>query len=358
MENIEQTPNKNKKYAKLKLAEVAAFCSQLHFFIRSGITVSDAIALMITDWNGRRFKRVLLSIEHSMKDRLTLSKAMEDCGAFPPYAVKMTGVGEISGNLEEVMNSLALFYQREQKTMERFKGFFMNSMMLIVMMAAVVLLLIIEVLPMFDDLLTSLGGEMPGVINSFMNFGVFVTSNYITITIVTALLIMALIIFFRTKPGIFVLSYLKIKLPLVRSMYEKLITARFVSALTLLVSGDVEQHTVLEMASDVINNNLITKKLAHCEEAAYRTGSVYEAIDKEVIFPDKVTKMLIFGEKAGNISSMAIKLSETYDNEVTKFLNKISTVVEVTFIVLLSMVVGVILVSVILPLINIMSFIG
>jgi type IV pilus assembly protein PilC len=345
-----------KKNKKLSHAEVSLFCSQLNYFMKSGINIDDALGLMMADWNGKRFKRVLDTVNSAVYERMALNKAMEVSGAFPTHAVKMTGIGEIAGNLELVMDSLAHFYEREQKNRERLRGFVFNSLLLVVMMGAVVLLLIIEVLPMFDDLLTSMGGEMPGIIKAFMRAGAFLAGHYIIIAAAAAAFIAAAIVLFKLKPGI--LDRFKARFPFIRTVYGKIITARFTGALTLLAAGDVEQHTVFEMVNDVLNNTYLAKRLKNCEETAYGTGSVYEAIDKEGIFPEKVSKMLIFGEKAGNILSMAVKLAETYEAEVDKTMNKISAAAEVTFITLITLVIGIILVSVILPMIRIMSLVG
>jgi type IV pilus assembly protein PilC len=114
----------------------------------------------------------------------------------------------------------------------------------------------------------------------------------------------------------------------------------------------------MDMAKHVLNNKYIAKKLDQCDADAFKAGSIYNAIDEAGIFPERVTKMLIFGVKAGNLPSMAEKLAQTYEIEVDNTLNKISGVAETSFVVLISLVVGTILVSVILPLVRILSMIG
>jgi type IV pilus assembly protein PilC len=358
MGNEKTKKAKINKPKKLRLSEVALFCSQLNFFLRSGITLEESLGLMITDWNGKRFKKVLLTLENAIENRNTLGKAMAVSGAFPEYAVRMTEIGELSGNLEEVMNFLALFYQREQKTMDQFRGFFFNSLTLILMMGAVVFLLIIEVLPMFDGLITSLGGEMPGIVRGFMGFGMFLSDNFVILIAVIAALAAGTWGFLKTRAGIYAFDSFKARFPFIGTVYGKLMAARFTGALSLMVSGDIEQDTVFEMAKHVLNNGYIAKKLEKCEESAYEAGSVYDAIDKAAVFPERVSKMLVFGVKAGNLAGMASKLAETYENEVDKSLNRISSAAEIVFVTLISAVVAVILVSVILPLVRIMSLIG
>jgi len=343
---------------KLNAAELSLFCGQIGLFLCSGISLLEGLDIMAYDIGGRRFQKTVRDVSDAIRERKTLSEGMEACGAFPEYMVSMVVIGEVSGNLEKVMRSLEQFYEKQQMLKERITHAIVYPFILIIMMCAVVLLLTTQVLPMLGDILTSLGGEMPAVALALMKCGGFIIQNFIIFLSLFIALVILHFIFRMTASGRLTLDKFKAEFPLTRGLYRKITAGRFCAAMTFLTSGDIDMDMSLKMAKDILSNTYISNRIEECRKNSPYGEPVYETLERSGMFPGRFSKMLAIGFKSGDSDTVIQRLADTYDREVDKSLTGITDSIEPIFVIFLSLIVGVILVSTILPLVRIMSLIG
>ena len=343
---------------KLGAAELSLFCGQLGIFLHSGITLLEGLEIMSEDIGGKRLQKTLRELSNAIGNRKTLSEGMELCGVFPDYLVRMVVIGEVSGNLEKVLSSLAQFYEKQQRMNEQITHAVVYPLILILMMCAVVFFLTTQVLPMLNDILTSLGGAMPVSAMALMNLGVFIAGNYIVVLSLFIALVVLYFIFSKTASGRLKLDKFKAVFPLTSELYRKITAGRLASAMTFLTSGDIDMDMSLKMADDILSNKYITNKIEECRKNSPHGEPIYETLERSGMFPNRFSKMLSFGFKSGDEDTVIQHLANTYEHEVDKSLTRITDSIEPIFVVFLSIIVGVILVSTVLPLIRIMSLIG
>jgi type IV pilus assembly protein PilC len=256
------------------------------------------------------------------------------------------------------MRSLARFYEKQQRVNEHITHAVVYPLILAAMMCAVLILLATQVLPMLGDILTSFGGEMPVIALALMQCGGFISRNYMVLTS----LFIALFIFYfacsKTVYGRFMLDRLKATFPLTGGLYRKITAGRFSSAMTFLTSGDIDMELSLKMANDSLSNSYISKKIEECRKNSDRGEPIYEILNRSGMFPGRFSKMLSIGFKAGDSDTVIQQLADSYEHEVEKSLTGITDSIEPVFVIFLSLIVGVILISTILPLVRIMSLIG
>ncbi|MDR0310302.1 MAG: type II secretion system F family protein [Acidobacteriota bacterium] len=346
----------NKK--KLGASELSLFCGQLGAFLLSGISLSEGLEIMSEDIESRRLQITLRELSKAIHDRKTLSEGMELCGAFPEYLIKMVVIGEVSGNLEKIMPSLARFYEKQQRVNEYITNAAVYPLILILMMCAVVLLLATQVLPMLGDMLASFGGEMPVIAMALMNGGKFISGNYIILLSLFIALLIFYLICRKTASGRLTLDKLKAVFPLTRGLYRKITAGRFSSAMTFLTSGDIDMELSLKMAGDSLSNTYISNKIEECRKNSAYGEPVYEILNRSGMFPNRFLKMLSIGFKTGDSDAVMRRLADTYEHEVEKSLTRITDSIEPVFVIFLSLITGVILISTVLPLVRIMSLIG
>jgi len=351
-------PDNVKGKKKLGASDLSMFCGQLGIFLHSGISLSEGLEIMSDDAEGGRLQKTVLELSGSIQDRKTLSEGMDQCGAFPEYLVRMVVIGEESGNLEKVMHSLARFYERQQRLNEQITHATIYPVVLILMMSAVVFFLTTQVLPMLDDIMTSLGGKMPAIVTALMACGGFIAGNYAAVLSLIIALFILYFIFSRTVSGRFSIDKFKAVFPLTRGIYRKIAAGRFASAMTFLTSGDIDTELSLKMAGDILSNSYISGKIEECRKNAPFGEPVYEMLNRSGMFPNRFTKTLSIGFKSGDMDSVMQQLANTYEHEVDKSLNGIINSFEPIFVIFLSLITGVILITTVLPLIRIMSLIG
>jgi type IV pilus assembly protein PilC len=313
---------------------------------------------MSDDIGGRRLQKTVRDLSGVIRDRKTLSEGMEICGVFPEYLVRMAVVGEVSGNLEKAMCSLSRFYEKQQRVNEHITHAVAYPLVLIFMMGAVIVLLTTQVLPLLGDILTSLGGEMPAIAVALMNGGAFITRNYI---VFLGLFIALCVLYFicqRTASGRLALDKFKATFPPVRALYRKIAAGRFSAAMAFLTSGDIDMDLSLTMAGDILANTYVSGKIEECRKNSPHGETIYEILGRSGMFPNRFSKMLSIGFKSGNSDTVIQQLADTYEHDVDKSLAAITDSIEPVFVIFLSLIAGIIIVSTVLPLVRIMSLIG
>ena len=351
--------SKNTAYKKkFGASDLSLFCGQLGMFLRSGIPLSEGLELMSEDLDGRRFQKAIRELSVAVHGRKTLSEGMKLAGVFPEYLVGMVVIGETSGNLETVLCSLARFYERQQRLNEHITQAVIYPLVIVLMMCAAVILVTTQVLPLLGDILTSFGGEMPAAARALINGGGFIVRNYL---VILSLLIAFTVLYFicrTTASGRMILDRFKATFPLTRGLYRKITAGRFAAAMTFLTSGDIDMDLSLKMAGDIVSNSYISNKIEECRKNAPHGEPIYETLDRSGMFPNRFSKMLSFGSKSGNQDTVTRQIADTYEREADKSLAWITDSVEPVFVVFLAIVIGVILISTVLPLVRIMSLIG
>ena len=343
---------------KLGAAELSLFCGQIGIFLSSGMSLLEGLEIMAEDIGGRRLQKTIRELSGAVHERKTLSEGMELCGVFPEYLIRMVVIGELSGNLEKVMRSLARFYEKQRQINEHITHAVVYPLVLILMMCAAVVLLTTQVLPMLGGILTSLGGEMPAIAVALMKGGAFISENYIAVLSLFIALFILHFICRRTVSGRLALDRFKATFPPVRGLYRKITAGRFSAAMMFLTSGDIDVDMSLTMSGDILPNTYVSGKIEECRKNSSHGEPIYEILDRSGMFPNRFSKMLSIGFKSGDSDTVIRQLADMYEREADKSLAGITDGIEPVFVIFLSLIVGVIIISTVLPLVRIMSLIG
>lgn len=343
---------------KLEAEDLAWFCEQIALVQKSGIGIHDGVSLLADSTDDQRQLSVLKRLESELKSMIPLSAAMQNVGGFPPYLIRMSEIGEVSGNLDRVMTNLSDFYQRDAELRRKLRSALIYPVVLLVMMAAVIILLIVRVLPIFSEILTAFGGEMPGVSLALLNFGLFLGRNGWWLLPLIIFLVVAMVLWFKQQRGRLMLEKFKTRAPFIGSIYRQIYAARFSLALSYLISSGIDLDTSLKMTEDMLDNELIRRKIISCREQISSGKDPFEALQETELFPKIFARMLALGSRTGTLDQVMGKISKAYESDVQNRLSRLTSLVEPLLVIILSLIVAVILLTVMLPLIEIMSSIG
>ena len=161
----------------LSNAETSAFCSQMAMILRSGISSIEGISILLEDSTDSGETELLQQINQTLLETGRLDQALDATGAFPSYMVQMTRLGEESGQLDNVMNSLALYYEKEASLNQAIKNAVTYPFLMILMMILVILVLLTKVMPVFQQVFRQLGTEMSGLSLAVLNLGMFLNRH-------------------------------------------------------------------------------------------------------------------------------------------------------------------------------------
>lgn len=339
--------------------ELSLLCSQFAMILRAGISLYDGMESMSEDMSeGDDKERILLGIKSKLQEGASLYEAFQSAGVFPDYMVNMVDIGERSGRLEDVMASLSVYYDREDRLKQEIRSAVIYPALLVFMMAAVILVLIIRVLPVFETVFKNLGVEMSGFSKGLMDFGIVISQYAIVIVAVLALLVVGLFLYSRLKKGSGLWSGLLTKLPGLRKLTEKISAGRFASALSLLLSSGYDTRAALDLIPNILTGSEMKEKAEKIKSLLDGGMTLSDAIKEVGIFPGLYARMISVGFKTGTLDEVMKELSGIYEEEINTSLNNFVAVLEPALVAALSIVIGVIIISVMLPLMGIMSSIG
>ena len=350
--------NKMRRSSRIKLGELSLFCYQMSIILRSGIQLTEGLSMLSEEVSDKHLKVALEIMYEDIENGQTFYSSIEKHDVFPNYMKAMVMIGEKTGALDNIMDYLSHYFERSEKLSQKIRSAVTYPLILTGLMGGIILLLILKVLPMFKEILDSVGGEMPSVTKAMLNISMGIKNYSLVILVVLLMFILGVYLFIRTPDGKKSIDKWRMNLPLIRNINRKIYAARFSMVMSLLIKSGIDHDEALDMVMQVVGNTYVAQKICECKKMIINGWDLREAYAHTGIFPSLFSKMINIGYKTGEMDSMMAKISGIYENDVDNSLNKATSIIEPTLVIILSVVVGIILMTVMLPLINIMSSIG
>lgn len=338
--------------------EIAGFCEQIAILLNGGIPLYEGAYMIYNEMEDKNTKAVMKQIDDSLRDNKSFHEALKESGAFPAYMIYMVRIGEITGKLETVMGSLSHYYERESSIKSSIRSVISYPIMMFAMMAVVLLVLVFKILPMFETVFTELSSGAEESTKNMMDFGMQAGKIIAVILAVIFVVVLAIWIYSRTKTGRKSLFQCLCNFPITKKMMEEITIGKFVSSMALMISSGMESEEALDMAETVIEHKKINEKIHKCQELMKKGDSLEDALKETRLITGMRGRMISVGAKTGVVDTIFEKLSVQYDEEIESGLNGLAGGIETVLVVSLSVIVGAVLISVMLPLISIISAIG
>ena len=338
--------------------ETALFCEQVAMVLKAGIPLGDGMETLARSYTGSRYGARFENMREALERRGTFSEALEEAGIFPSYLLAMTRIGERSGKLDEVMASLANYYQWEAQIKSSVKSAILYPSVLVMMLAVVIAILVISVLPVFQRVFDSLGLVAGSPATAAMRIGVGVGKGMLILVGVFAVALVVIGILLRTNRRMSVLALLAKVIPSVRRVNARLSTARYASALSMMLTAGYPVEEAMQLAPSVVTDEKHRRQAEIARQELLSGGSFPQAVEKSGLFDPMHEKMIRFGTAAGKLDAVMQKLSGIYMTEADDAIHNVIAMIEPALVAVLSIVIGGILLSVMLPLLSVLSAVG
>ncbi len=348
----------NTTQKKLPPEETALFCEQIAMVLKAGIPLDDGMETLARSYEGSRYGNRFKQIRDALQTHGALSAALSEAGIFPVYLCAMTRIGERAGKLDEVMASLANYYQWEAQIKTSVKNAILYPTMLVMMLAVVIAILVISVLPVFQRVFDSLGLTVGSPAAAAMRVGVGVGKGMLVLVGVFTILLLVIGILLKTSQRDSVLSLLSGLLPAIRRVNLRLSTARYAAALSMMLTAGYPIEDAIQLAPSVITDQKRRRQADVAARQLLQGASFAEAAEQSGLFDPMHEKMIRFGSAAGTIDAVMGKLSGIYMEEADDAIHAVVAMIEPTLVAVLSVVIGGILLSVMLPLLSVLSAVG
>ncbi|MEG0365266.1 MAG: type II secretion system F family protein [Coprobacillus sp.] len=343
-----------KKNKVLTNSEIASFNQQMAMILHAGISAYEGISIMQEDNQDALLKPILHSIQEELQVGQTFYDALLKADAFPSYMLDMIHIGEVSGKLEDVLASLGNYYERLYDNSENIKNAVSYPFIMIIMMLLVVLILITQVLPIFNRVFEQLGSSITGFSKVVLDVGNVLSSySYIFIGI----FIIGIILYFfftRNEKGKENFYNFLTRCRLTRDISLKLALSQFTSGMAIALSSGLNIDQSMDMAKQLVSHKDLKNKIDQAQEMLGTTDIASSLCDAKVL-TGMYARLIKIGYKTGGMDSILKDIADRYDNETNERITRLISIIEPTLVAVLSIMVGLILLSIMMPLIGIMS---
>ena len=337
---------------------LSIICLELSMLLQSGITIDNGVAMMLDDETDKDGKIVL----QSLLDNLTgipLSEAMQISGYFPPYMVNMIEIGEKTGRLAETLRALSEHYDRQDRLVVSIKNATLYPAVLLGIMIAVVMILILQVLPIFNDVFARMGAQMTPFAMQLLQFGAWFRGASVIIAVITFC--------------VFTVVFLMWMLPSINNsivqvfrdrwggsgLFGRIASSQFVSSMALGMSSGLNIEDAINMSASLnSDSNALNIKYEKCLALLASGSNLADALKESGILSARDSRLLSLGERSGMGDSAMAEIARRSDRMVQDEISGIISRIEPSLVIVTSVIVGVILLSVMLPLIGIMTALG
>ena len=336
-------------------AELSAFCSQVALMLGSGMALYDGMEALANAAQGSAEAELYKSVSNGVTETGSLYEALKNDGRWPAYLTEMAAIGERTGRLEEVMNGLAEYYEREGRIRRAIVSAVTYPIVLGVMMLLIVLVMILMVLPVFRRVLSSMGVAMTETGEVMMNIGTNVGWAVLVLVGIVVLCVLVCVILMRTGAREKTLAFLQKIFPPLHRISGRLASSRTASVLSMMLSGGFPLEEALQMVPAVLPDQAAAKEVAMMRDKMAEGTSFADAVAQSKLFDPLHSRMIRMGVEAGREDQVMQKIATTYEEEVEEGIAGLVSIIEPTLVALLSIVIGAVLLSVMLPMAGIIS---
>lgn len=343
------------RISKLTNEEIAALCLELSLLLHAGVSMGNALSLESGDAGERR--ELLRSAADAVDGGAPLSQALRESGAFPVYVCGLVEVGERTGRTEESLAALSRYYEDRVRMARRIRSALLYPAIMLALMLLVIGVLLVKVLPIFDDVYASLGGRLTGVAGGLLRLGAWLEGAMPVLWVLLAVLAVfaaaiALSDSFRSR----LLSAWRNRWG-DRGVARKLNNARLAQALSMGMASGLPLEESLELSAGLLEGGA-RERCRSCRDRLTEGGTLSEALRESGLLPPAQCRLLELGQRSGAGDAAMEKIARDLSEEGEAALDDLVGRVEPALVLVCSLLVGLILLSVMLPLMNIMAAIG
>lgn len=335
---------------KLSTREIGTFSRQLATLLKAGMPLLVSIADIIQQIENQTFKRIIIDVREKLEEGSSMSQALErHRNVFSDMYINMVRVGENLGSLDEVIGRLADLEEKKNVLRGKIQAALWYPGFMIFFAMGVIFFLMVNIIPSLSRMFTELGRELPLPTRIVMGISSAMSSFWYVFFIIIAVAVYYFIKYKQTTEGREKIDELKMKIPGFKSMYKKLIVLRFTQNLGILLNNRVDIIKSFEIVQKIIGNVIIEKKIAEAAAKIREGSSVANALSRQSFLPQLVIGMISAGEASDNLDSMLINIGNVYETELDLTITSLTSLIEPIIIVFMGVVIGIIVISVLLP---------
>lgn len=341
----------------VKSEDFVIYCRQFATLIRAGVTIVDATNILAEQTESKGLKKVLNQVESEIKGGVAFSKAVsKHPKIFPPLFSNMVRAGEMTGNLDETLDRMATYFEKQHTLKKNIQSTMAYPIILLSLITLVVIFMLVYIIPQFTEIYDSFGAELPAITKAVLAASEFMQAMWWLILLIVALAIGVFLFFYKNnKQFNYSVHVAVLRMPIFGKLLQKAAIARMTRTLSSLFSSAVPILEALDIVAKVVENPVMSKVVIEAKDSLEAGGTLSEPLAKHWVFPPLVHQMTAIGEQTGTLDYMLDKVADFYEDDVDRTVETLKSLIEPLMIVFLAAVVGLIVAAIMIPMFTVFT---
>ncbi len=343
-------------FRRVGLLDIAVFSWQMYTLLDAGLTLVTSLKVLIVQTKNEKFKNVLSRVCQRVEEGSTLTDALkEHPRVFSRLYVQMVNAGEVGGVLSEMINRLAVFYERQAEIRSKLLPALVYPGILLFISTTVIVFLIVIVLPQFANIFREIGVPIPIPTQILLSTSLVIQKYWVVWILAMVILVALIRLYISSEKGRYHYHAFLLKIPLVGNLIKKAIAVQFTQTLSTLSASGIPILTSLDVVTDTIDNKVVVKALKAVAASVEEGKPMTQPLEKSGLFPEMVVSMIRVGEETGSLENMLDKISDFYYKDVNVAIDGFTKMVEPILMMSMAIIIGFIALSIFMPMANLLQ---
>jgi type IV pilus assembly protein PilC len=339
---------------KVTTKDLILFTRQFSTMIDSGLPLLQGLEILASQAENPTFKKIITKIKTDVEGGSAFAEALKKHPkVYDNLYVNLCAAGELGGILDTILQRLAAYIEKNAKLVSKVKGAMIYPSVIGVVAIVVILVLLIFVIPVFAEMFSSFGGELPGLTQGVVDLSDFLRAYWWAVFGSIGLLFFAFKKWKSTDKGEYLFDTYMLKMPVIGDLIRKIAVARFTRTMGTMLSSGVPILDGLEIVAKTAGNRIVEEAIYATKKSISEGKTIAEPLMKSGVFPPMVCQMVAVGEQTGSLDTMLAKIAEFYEEEVDQAVDTLTTLIEPIMMIFLGGAVGTMLAAMYLPIFKI-----
>ena len=335
---------------RIPLSNIVFFTRQLATMFSAGLTLERAIQSLSVEEKHKKFKKILITVGDNIRKGMNLSESLtRHPGVFNNLFVAMTKAGEVSGNLNEILDQLASYLENLDDTRRKVKSAMNYPVFMVIFLGVMLSAMFLWIIPKFSDVYAQLGANLPLATRKLMEFSAWFSENAGLMIFVFLVFMFVLWLISKTQRGGFVLDAIKLKLPVFGALINQTILNKFCKTFGILLGAGVPVLESTSLLKKVVENKVYEKAIADASDYIRDGYNISTALRRTEVFPSILLQLASTGEDTGELDDLLDRAADYYQKQVNALVERMTTLIEPLLILVVGAVIALMVVLTYLP---------
>lgn len=339
-----------------KKGELVVFTRQLATMVGAGLSLLESLEVLGVQAESPGMRLCCEQLVSDVRAGCDLSAAMENCPkVFNHLYISMVKAGEVSGQMDIILNRLADYEEASQELSREIKSAMTYPVISMILVLGITGFLMIGVVPTFKEVFESLDAELPGITKFVLAVSDFMRGNVALIAAGSVVGFFALMSFKKTKKGRYIWDSMTLKLPVFGPLFSKVCLARFSRTFATLIRSGVPIMSTLDIVANTSGNAVVEDAVADSRDSVRNGNLLSEPLSRRKVFPPMVVRMIAIGERTGALETLLEKIADFYDSQVKATVKALTSLIEPLLIAFMGIIVGGVVLAIFAPILNLIE---